>query len=115
MRVAARGRALAEPADCDPPLLSDPECERAADRDRQHGRQVAHHREQAEVGVGHVDVAVLALCRPVRAAHVLREDPPGLDPARDMDAHVAVERSADVVRAERRGDPDRAASFPRPV
>ena len=43
----------------------------------------------------------LPLRRPVRAAHVLGEDPPRLDTARDVDAHVAVERRADVVRAER--------------
>ena len=61
VRVAARGGALAEPADRDALLLADPEGERAADGDRQHRRQVADHREQAEVRVGHVDVAVPAL------------------------------------------------------
>ena len=49
----------------------------------------------------------LPLRRPVGAAHVLGEDPPRLDAAGDVDAHVAVERRADVVRAHRRGDADR--------
>ena len=44
--------------------------------------------------------------RPVDAAHVLGEDPPGLDAARDVDAHVAVERRADVVGAHRGRDAD---------
>jgi hypothetical protein len=108
VRVAARRGALAEPADRDPVLLADPERERAAHRDRQHRRQVADHRQQAEVRIGHVHVSVLALGRAVGAAHVLREDPPGLDAARHVDAHVAVERCADVLRAHRRGDPDRS-------
>ena len=66
VRVAARGRALAEPADRDALLLADPERERAADGDREHRRQVADHRDQAEPRVGHVHVAVPALRRPVR-------------------------------------------------
>src|SRR5207244_3973495 len=41
----------------------------------------------------------LALRRSVHAAHVLREDPPRLDAADDVDAHVPVERRADVVRS----------------
>ena len=72
----------------------------------QHRRQVADHRDQPEVLVGHVDVAVAAARRAVGAAHVLREDPPRLDAARDVDAHVAVERRADVVRPHRRRDAD---------
>ena len=43
---------------------------------------------------------------PSRAAHVLGEDPPRLDAARDVHAHVAVERRADVVGAHRRRDAD---------
>jgi hypothetical protein len=77
----------------------------AADRDRQHGREVADHGDQSEAVVGHVDVAVLALRRAVHAAHELREDPPGLDAAHDMDAHVPMQRRADVLRAHGRGDP----------
>src|SRR5262249_2474743 len=69
-------------------------------------REVADHGEQAEVGVGHVDVSVLALRGAVRAAHVLGEDLPRLDTARDVDAHVAVERRADVVRPHRGRDAD---------
>ena len=107
VRVAARHRSLARPGDRDALLLADAKGERAADRDRQHRRQVADHRDQAEVHVGHVDVAVLAARRPVGAAHVLREDAPRLDAARDVDAHVAVERRADVVGAHRRRDSDR--------
>ena len=49
------------------------------------------------------------LRRPVDPAHVLREDAPGLDAARDVDAHVALERRADVVRAHRGRDADRRA------
>ena len=112
VRVAAGRGAFAEPADRDAVLLADPEGERAADRDRQHRRQVADHRQQAEVRVGHVHVAVPALGRAVGAAHVLREDPPGLDAARDVDAHVAVERRADVLRAHRGGDADRGGLVP---
>ncbi len=104
--VAARGGAFAEPADGDAVLLADAEGERAADRHREHRRQVADHRDQAEVRVGHVDVAVLAACGPAGAAHVLREDPPGLDTARDVHAHVAVERRADVLRPHRRRHAD---------
>jgi hypothetical protein len=87
-----------------PAKVADPECERAAGRDRQHRGQVADHRDQPELRVGHVDVAVPPVRGPVLAAHVLREDPPRLDPTRDVDAHVAVERCADVVRAHRRRD-----------
>ena len=60
VRVAARGGALAEPADRDARLLADPERERAADGDGQHRRQVADHRDRAEAGIAHVDVTVLA-------------------------------------------------------
>ena len=105
--VAARGGALAEPADGDALLLPDAEGERAADRHREHRRQVADHGDEAEVRVGHVDVAVLAAGRAARAAHVLREDPPGLDASRDVHAHVAVERRADVLRPHRGRDADR--------
>ena len=102
--VAARGGAFAEPADGDAVLLTDAEGERATDRDRKHRRQVAHHRDQAEVRVGHVDVPVLAAGGAAGAAHVLREDPPGLDAARHVHAHVAVERRADVLGPHRRRD-----------
>ena len=112
VRVAAGGGALAEPAERDALLLPDPEGERAADRDRQHRRQVADHRDQTEAVVGHVDVAVLALRRAVHAAHELREDPPGLDAAHDVDAHVAVQRRAHVLRAHRGGDADRRGLVP---
>src|SRR5262249_41289174 len=44
---------------------------------------------------------------PVVLAHVLREDAPRLDATRDVDAHVAVQRRADVVRPQRGCDPDR--------
>ena len=46
------------------------------------------------------------LRRPVGAAHVVGEDPPRLDAAGDVHAHVAVERRADVVGAHRGRDPD---------
>ena len=93
-------------------LLADAEGERATDRDGQHRRQVADHRDQAEVRVGHVDVAVLAACRAAGAAHVLREDPPGLDAARHVHAHVAVQRRADIVGAHRRRHADRGGLVP---
>ena len=109
VRVAARGGALAEPADRDALLVPDPESECAADGDGKHRRQVADHRDQPELRVGHVHVAVTAAGRAVLAAHVLREDPPGLDTARHVDAHVAVERRADVVRAHRGRDTDGGA------
>jgi hypothetical protein len=110
--VAARGRALAEPGDRDALLLADSESERAADRNRQHRRQVADHREQAEVRVRHVHVAVPPARRPVLASHVLGEDPPRLDAARDVDPHVAVQRRADVVPAHRGRDSDRRRLVP---
>jgi hypothetical protein len=106
VRIAARGGALAEPADRDAPFLANPERERAARGDGQHRGQVADHRDQPQARVGHVHVAVLALGRPVAAAHVLGEDAPRLDAARDVHAHVAVERCADVVRPHRGGDAD---------
>ena len=105
--VAARHGAFAGPRDRDAPLLADAERERAADSHRQHRGQVADHRDQPEVHVGHVHVAVLAVRRPVGAAHVLREDAPRLDAARDVDAHVSVQRSADVVGAHRHRHADR--------
>jgi hypothetical protein len=111
----ARGRTLAEPGERDALLLADAERERAADGDRKHRREVAHHRDEPELRVGHVDVPVLAARRPVAAAHELREDPPRLDAAHDVDAHVAVERRPDVVGAHRGGDADGRAFVPRPV
>jgi hypothetical protein len=107
VRVAPRGGALAEPADRDALLVPDPESEGAADRDREHRRQVADHGDQPQARVGHVHVAVLALRRAVAPAHVLRENAPRLDAARDVDAHVAMQWRADVVGAHRGGDPDR--------
>ena len=50
----------------------------------------------------------LALRRPVGPSHVLGEDSPRLDAAHDVDAHVAVERRADVVGAHRGRDADGA-------
>ena len=52
------------------------------------------------------------LRRPVDAAHVLREDPPRLDAAGDVDAHVAVERRAHVVGPHRGRDADRRGLVP---
>src|SRR6476661_2959333 len=48
----------------------------------------------------------------VGPSHVLGEDPPGLDTARDVDAHVAMERRAHVLRAHRGGDADRGGLVP---
>ena len=80
---------------------------RHAHRDRQHRGQVADHRVQPESGVADVDVPVAAARRAVDAAHVLREDAPRLDAARDVDTHVALQRRADVVRPHRGRDADR--------
>ena len=113
--VAARGRALAEPADRDPALVADPERQSGAGRDRQHRREVADHRDQPQARVGQVDVPVPAARRPVGAPHVVGEDPPRLDAADDVDAHVAVQRRSDVVRPHRAADADcgRLVSAPR--
>src|SRR5213083_1449699 len=47
-----------------------------------------------------------SLRRAVPAPHVLREDPPGLDTPGHVDAHVAVERRTDVLRAHGGRDSD---------
>ena len=107
VRVAARRRALAAPGDRDALLLADHEGEAHADRHRQHRRQVADHGVQPEARVAHVNVPVATGHRPVDPPHVLGEDTPRLDPARDVDAHVALERRPHVVRAHRGPDPDR--------
>ena len=112
VRVAARGRPLAEPADRDALLLADPEGERAADRDREHRREVADHRDRPEPQVGHVDVAVPPARGAVHPAHVVGEDAPGLQAAHDVHAQVAVKRRADVVGLHRRRDPDRGGLVP---
>src|SRR5262245_4034316 len=65
------------------------------------------HRNRPDRHVPEVDVAVASSRRPVLAAHVLREDSPRLDAAHDVNAHVTLRRSGDVVRMERRGDADR--------
>ena len=109
MRVAARRRALAEPADGDARLLADAEGERDPDRDREHRGQVADHRDRAEAHVAEVDVPVLPLGRPVGSAHVLREDSPRLHPSHDLGAQVAVQRRADVVGRHRGRDADGGA------
>ena len=109
VRIAAGHRAVAAPADRDARLAADLERERAADGDGHERRQVAHHRDQAEPDVGHVDVAVLPHREPVAAAHVLGEDPPRLRAARDVDAHVALDRRAHVVGPHRGRDADRRA------
>jgi hypothetical protein len=100
LAVAARRGALTEPRDGDAPLLADPESEGCADGDRKHRRKMADHRDQAQLGVGHVNVSVAAPRRPILPAHVLREDPPRLDAARDVHAHVAMQRRADVLCAQ---------------
>ena len=53
-----------------------------------------------------MDVAVATVRRPVLAPHVLREDPPRLDTAHDVDSHVAMERSPHVLWPHRRRDAD---------
>ena len=70
---------------------------------------MAHHRVEPEPSVADVDVAVASASRPVGATHVLRKDPPGLDTARDVHAHVPLDRRPDVVRSHRSPDRDRGA------
>ena len=106
VRVTARRRALAAPGDRDAGVLADAERERHPHGDGQHRGQVADLRVEAEVRVAEVDVPVASARRPVHPAHVLGEDPPRLDAAGDVDAHVALERGADVVSAHRRRDAD---------
>ena len=110
--VAAGGGALAAPGDRDTPLLADAEGERHADSHGQHRRQVADHGVQPQAGVAEVDVAVAAARRAVRATHVLGEDAPRLDAARDVDAHVALQWGTDVVRAHRGRHTDRGRLVP---
>jgi hypothetical protein len=69
----------------------------SADGDRHHRRQVADHRDQAQPDVGHVDVAVLPCGEAVGAAHVLGEDAPRRRAPRHVNAHVALDRRADIV------------------
>ena len=67
---------------------------------------MADHRMEPEPGIADVDVAVAPVGGAVGASHVLREDAPRLDAAGDVDAHVALQRAADVVRAHRAPDSD---------
>src|SRR5262249_20204279 len=68
---------------------------------------MADHRVRAQTRVSDMDVPVSALGRAVRPPHVLREDPPRLETPGDVDADVALERRADVVRPHRAPDADR--------
>ena len=69
---------------------------------------------EPEPRVAHVDVAVASARGAVLAAHVLGEDAPRLDAAGDVDAHVALQRRADVVRAHRRRDAHGGGLVPAP-
>ncbi len=60
-----------------------------------------------EGGVGEVEVGVAPARVAVDAPEVVGEDPPGLDAAYDVDAHVAVQRRSDVVQLHCHGDGDR--------
>ena len=106
VRVPARCGTVAAPGEGNPALLADAEREPHPDCDREHRGQVAHHRVQPEPRVAEMDVPVATARRPVGAAHVLREDPPRLDAAGDVDAHVALQRAADVVGPHRARDSD---------
>jgi hypothetical protein len=114
VRVAPCRGAFAAPGHGDPLLVADLEGERHADGDRKHRRKVADHRVQPEPCIAHVDVAVTAARRAVLAPHVLREDAPRLDAARDVDAHVALERRADVVRPHCGGNAHGGSLVPAP-
>ena len=57
----------------------------------------------------------LPCASPSSLAHVLGEDPPRLGAARDVDAHVALDRRADVVGRIAVATPTDAPSLPRPV
>ena len=106
MGVAASGCALAAPRDRHAPLFADPKREGHSDRHGQHRGQVADHRVQPESFVTQVHVPVAPSRWAVDTTQVLRKDPPWLDPTRDVDAHVALQGSADVVRPHRRGNAD---------
>jgi hypothetical protein len=75
---------------------------------------VTDHRDQSEAVVRHVNISVAAARWTVRAAHVLGEDPPRLDPSHHVDTHVAVERRADVVGPHGRRDTHRGRLVPAP-
>ena len=109
VRVPSGRRAVAEPGDRDAALASDLEGERGPDCDRKHRRQMADHGDEPEVLVGEMDVAILSAGRAVRLAHVVREDPPGLDASDDLDAEVAMEGRTEIVRTHRGRDADRGA------
>jgi hypothetical protein len=113
--VAARGRALAEPGDAT----------RFSSRMRNASAQPT---ATGSIAGRWLTIAIsprfesamwtlpsLPLRRAVAAAHVLREDPPRLDAAHDVDAHVAVQRRADVVGPIAVATPTEAPSLPRPV
>src|SRR5207249_5988167 len=54
----------------------------------------------------HGALPISTVRRPVLAPHVLREDPPRLDAAHDVDSHVAMERRPHVLRPHRCRDAD---------
>jgi hypothetical protein len=107
VRVAAGRGAVAVPANRDAALVANPEGEGQPHRHRHHRRQVADHGDQVLLDQRHVDVSVAPARGPVLPGHVLRQDAPGLDTARDVHAHVTVQRSAGILGAHRRRHPDR--------
>ena len=104
--------AFAEPRHCDALLAANPEGEGLADRDRHHRTHVADHRHHAEAGIGEVHVGVAAARGTVDSAHVLRQDPPRLEPADDVHRHVPLRRRRDVLRTKSQPGADRGALVP---
>ena len=101
VEVAARGRAVAEPRDRDALLAAQLEGHRQAGRDQHHVGQHRDHADAALRAVAEVDVAVAAAGDAGLAAHVLAEDPRGLDAADDVRGEVAVQDAQAVLGAHR--------------
>ena len=110
--VAPRRRSFAEPAERHALLSANPECERAADDDGEHRREMADDRHLAEIEVGEVDIPIASPGRPVDPPQVIREDAPGLRAAGDVDAEIPVQRRTHVLGRHRRRHPDRRRLVP---
>ena len=104
--------AFAEPRHRNALLAANPEGEGLADRDRHHRTHVADHRHHAEAGIGEMHIGVAATRGTVDAAHVLRQDPPRLEPADDVHRHVPLRRRGDVLWTKSQPGADRGALVP---
>src|SRR5947209_115505 len=106
--IAAAGGAVAEvgKADALPSLVS--HGQRRTRGHRHRGRQRADDRYQPQFQIAHVHVAFAPARRPVRPAHVLREDLPRRYAANQHDRHVAMAGKQHVLglRQQRRSHRD---------